>query len=318
MDEKGNRMRESGKYWVLTVLVGLMLLVSACSSQAGQESAISTAVAQTVQAGKSLTQVSSPPTSTPEAAIPVGTFPPATTPTAAATLASAPADPNCARASLVSENPPDGAIVKPGESFWKTWTIKNTGTCTWTAAYSLVYWSGDLMGGLTSYPLNDDVAPDEQKEISIYLKAPDTEGVTTGYWKLQSPWNSSFGVGPSSEPFYVQVNVSGAATPEYGIANVEYNLVRDPAAGCPTNVRYRLYVTVTTNGPFKLDYYWNQSDGNESNEKTLEFTEAGSQTVSREWMIGKGDSPNPRWIEFVVTDPFQREYGKAEIKNLCQ
>jgi hypothetical protein len=312
-------MFELRKHWVLAVLVGLMLLVSACGTSAGNEASISTAVAQTIQAGDSLTSVASLPTSTPSPlpTFQAGTPVPNDAPTSGPTLASAPPDPNCAKASLVSENIPDGTIVKPGQSFWKTWTLENTGTCTWTAAYSLVFSSGDLMGGLTSYPLNDDVAPGEQKEISVYLKAPDTEGTTTGYWKLQSPWNSSFGVGPSNEPFYVQVNVSGAAEPEYGISKVDYNLVRDPATGCPTNVRYRLYATISTNGPFEFTYFWNQSDGNESGQKTMEFTEAGSRTISREWMVGKGDSPNTRWMEFVVTSPEYREYGKAEFENLC-
>jgi hypothetical protein len=312
-------MFELGKYRVLVVLAGLALLISACGSSSGEEASISTAVAQTVQAGESLTSVASLPTSTPTSAIslPAGTTTPAGGPTSGPTLAAAPPDPNCAKASLVSENPPDGVIVKPGQSFWKTWTIKNDGTCTWTAAYSLVFSNGELMGGLSSYPLNDDVAPGEQKEISIYLKAPEAEGLSTGYWKLQSPWNSSFGVGPSGDPFYVQVNVSNAAEPEYGIANVEYNLVRNPFGGCPTNVRYTLYVTITSNGPFKFNYVWTQSDGNNTHEKTIEFTEAGSQTISREWMVGKGDSPNTRWIEFVVTSPQYREYGKAEFENLC-
>ena len=310
-------MHDLGKYRVLALVMSFMLLVSACGTQAEQEATISTAVAQTVQAGESLTGVASLPTPTPQATLPVKTPVSAASPAGAPTLAAAPADPDCAKAVLVGENPPDGVILKPGEYFWKTWVLKNTGTCTWTPAYSLVFSSGDAMGGLPSYPLNDDVAPDEEKEISIYLKAPDTEGAITGYWQLRSPWNTNFGVGPSNEPFYVQVNISGAAEPEYGISSVEYNLVRDPAAGCPTNVRYTLYATITTNGPFKFDYFWNQSDGNESTVKTMEFTGAGSRTINREWMIGKGDSPNPRWIELVVTEPFYREYGKSEILNLC-
>jgi hypothetical protein len=310
-------MFELEKYRALAVLAGMLLLVSACGAPAGQEASISTAVAQTVQAGESLTQVASLPTFTPQVTVPPGTPLPGATPTSAPTLASAPSDPDCAKASLVGENPPDGVIVKPGQPFWKTWTLENTGTCTWTAAYSIVFWSGDLMGGLTSYPLNDDVAPGEQKDISIYLKAPDAEGTSTGYWKLQSPWNSSFGVGPSADPFYVQVNVSGAAEAPYGISKVEYNLVRDPLGGCPTNVHYILYTTITSNGPFKFNYVWHQSDGNNTHEKSIEFTEAGSKTISREWMVGKGDSANTRWIEFVVTSPEYREYGKAEFENLC-
>lgn len=310
-------MQETGKYRVLTALLGLALLVSACGSQAVQESTISTSVAQTVQAGESLTGVASLPTATLQATLAAETSAPATAPTTAPTLAPAPADPDCAKAELVGETPPDGTIFRPGENFWKTWTLKNTGTCTWTAAYSIVFSSGDAMGGLPSYPLNDDVAPGEQKEVSIYLKAPESEGTATGYWQLRSPWNTNFGVGPSSKPFYVQVETSSNVEESYGISNVEYNLVRDPAAGCPTNVRYTLYVTITTSGPFEFDYYWNQSDGNESGAKTMKFEEAGSRTINREWMIGKGDSPNPRWIEFVVTQPFYREYGKSEILNTC-
>jgi hypothetical protein len=308
-----------GKHRNLAVLVGLLLLASACGTSAGNESSISTAVAQTIQAGDSLTAAAGVPTATLASlpTFPAGTPGPLDAPTSGPTLASVPPDPNCAKASLVAENPPDDVLVRPGQTFWKTWTLKNTGTCTWTAAYNLVFSSGELMGGLTSYPLNDDVAPGEQKDISIFLKAPDADGEATGYWELQSPWNSTFGVGPSGDPFYVKVNVSNAAEPTFGIAKVDYNLVRDPAAGCPTNVRYTLYTTITSNGPFKFNYVWNQSDGNNAHEKSMEFTEAGSKTISREWTVGKGDSLSTRWIEFVVTSPEYREYGKAEFENLC-
>ena len=310
-------MSEFRRFRVLTALVSIMLLISACGSSAQKDSEISTAVAQTVQAGDSLTKIASQLTIAPQSTLPAATSALAVTPTNAATLVSAPPDPNCVSASLVSENPPDGVLLKPGQYYWKTWTLMNTGTCTWNQSYSLFFWNGDLMGGLTSYPLDDEISPNEQKEISIYLKAPDTEGTFTGYWRIQTPWNSNFGVGPSNEPFYVQVVVSSDAEPAFGISNVSYNLVRDPAAGCPTNVRYTLYVTITTNGPYKFSYFWNQSDGNESNVKNIELTEAGSKTISREWTIGKGDSPNPRWIEFVVTSPEHKEYGQAPIQNLC-
>lgn len=310
-------MSEQVKYRILAVWVLFGLILSACSSATEQESAISTAVAQTVQAGESLTEVVSLPTNTPRATLPVETAVPASTPTSAPTLSSAPADPDCAKAELISENPPDNIIMKPGQSFWKTWRLKNTGTCTWNPSYSLIFWDGDLMGGLTSYPLDDDVAPNEEKDISIYLKTPETEGTFTGYWQLKSPWNANFGVGQGNTPFYVKVDVSSDAEPEYGISSVEYTLVRDPAIGCPTNVRFHVYAKITSNGPYEIDYFWNQSDGNESNSKPMIFTEASSKTVTREWMIGKGDSPNPRWMELVITEPFYKEYGKVEILNVC-
>ena len=312
-------MFEFGKYRVLTAMVGFVLLLSACGSSVEREASISTAVAQTVQAERSLTEVANRPTPTPQVTKtrPAETSLTAASPTSAPTLVSAPPDPNCAKATLVSENPPDGVIMTPGQYFWKTWTLRNTGTCTWTTAYSLVFWNGDLMGGLTSYPLDDDIEPNEQKDISIYLRAPETEGTFTGYWRLKSPWNADFGVGPSNDSFYVNVVTSAAAEPDYGVARVDYFLERDPLGGCPTNVRYYLHVTVTSNGPLELKYLWNQSDGNNTHEFSMEFEAAGSKTVTREWMIGKGDNPNPRWIQFVITSPEYREYGKEEILNLC-
>lgn len=310
-------MFEFGKYRVLAGVLSFMLFVSACGSPAGQDSAISTSVAQTVQAGESLTSVANLSTPTQRVTLPSETPITVDTPTSAPTLASAPSDPDCAKAVLVSENPPDQVILQPGQYYWKTWTLMNTGTCTWNPSYSLIFWSGDLMDGLVSYPLDDEVLPNEQKDISIYLKAPDTEGTFTGYWRLQTPWNSNFGVGPGDIPFYVQVVVSSNNKPRYGITSVVNDLVRDPPTGCPTNVRYTVHATITTNGPFEFEYFWNQSDGNESGVREMEFTEAGSKTISREWMIGKGDSPNPRWIEFVVVGPSYQEYGKTTILNNC-
>ncbi|NJC95247.1 MAG: hypothetical protein C3F07_02265 [Anaerolineales bacterium] len=301
------------KYKLLLLFVGLTLIFASCGTSPQTEAEISTAVAQTVQAQNSLTKIANVPTQTPKPP----TVEVSSTPENAQTATSAPiGNPGCTvSASLIGENPPDNVLVKPGELFWKTWTLQNTGTCTWNTSYNLVFWDGDLMGGLTSYPLPEPVAPNETKDISIYLKAPEVEGTATGYWRIQTPWGTNFGVGSGDASFYVQVNVS--TQQEYGITNVSYNLVRDPLTGCPTNVRYTVYATITTNGPFAFDYYWDQSDGNESSVKTITLKEAGSVTLNREWMIGKGDSPNPRWIQLIVTGPEYQEYDKVTILNNC-
>jgi hypothetical protein len=312
-------MSELGMHKTLVLLIALALLGTACGAPAAaQDSTISTAVAQTVQAGEVLTATANAPTLTPQPPTSAATGMPAVTPTNAATLVSAPPDPNCAKASLIAENPPDQTLLKPGEYFWKTWTIQNVGTCTWTTAYKFIFWSGDLMGGLASYQLPDDVAPNEQTDISIYLQAPPTVGTFTGYWRLQSPWEANFGVGAYDEPIYVQVVVSDDKKPDYGVTSVDYELVRNPPTGCPTNVRFTIYATITTNGPADVDYRWVQSDGNSmSQAKPLDFKEAGSVTLTREWMIGKGDSPNPRWAQIIIENPDYQEFGKVEILNVC-
>lgn len=297
------------------ILVILTLMINACGASSQNETEIATAVAQTVQAQDSLTKLASTPTSTPIPPTEVASTPETPPTETSAPLSSAPGCTLSAR--LAGENPPDGALLKPGEDFLKTWTIQNTGTCAWDTSYKLVYMSGDLMGGFASYPLPEAVAPNESKDISIFLQAPGTEGVFTGYWQILAPWGVYFGVGPNSESFYVQVATTSDKRPKFDITSVTYKVVRDPETGCPTNVRYTVYATITTSGPFEFEYYWDQSDGNESARKTLEFTKAESRTISREWMVGKGDSPNPRWLMIIVTLPKYLEYGKAIFLNNC-
>ena len=299
---------------ILTFFGLFALLLSACGAKPQSQDQISTAVAQTVQAQDSLTKVSSLPTLTP--APPLNGAPTSTADVI--TLNTAPVGaPGCTvSAKLVSETPPDATLFRPGEYFWKTWSLENTGTCAWDSTYKLIYSSGDLMGGLASYPLPEPVAPGQTKNISIYLKAPDTEGTFAGYWLIQTPWNATFGVGDNS-PFYVQIAVSNAKKPKYEITSVTYTLTRDPQTGCPTNVRYTVSATITTNGPLEIDYYWDQKDGNHSGLRHLSFTAAGSQTLSRVWQVGKGDSPNPRWMQIIVTYPKRIEFDRFVFPNNC-
>jgi hypothetical protein len=303
----------SYKIKIFSLMICMALIAASCGSSAKTESEIATAVAQTVQARDSLTNIPLLPTFTPAPAF-QATLPPQ--PDSTDSPDQTITNPGCLpSAVLVGENPPDGTVFTPGEYFWKTWTFVNTGTCIWDKSYSLVFWDGDRMEGLVSYPLTDVVEPDGTLDISIYLQAPSTEGTATGYWRFKTPWGADFGVGSLSSSFYVQIAVS--SKPKYGITNVAYELVRDPLEGCPANVTYTVYATLTSNGPVKFEYYWDQSDGNESSVKALEFTEAGSMTLHREWMIGRGDSPNPRWIQMIVTAPQYQEYDKVTILNNC-
>lgn len=304
-------------YKILVVLLCLAFFASACGSQAENESMISTAVAQTVQAGDSLTEIAAIPVSTLENVIPPATLTPGITPTSEPTLLSAPSDADCIHADLISEYPPDGTIYLPGESFTKTWTIKNLGNCTWDSSYRLIYWSGDLMGGATYYDMPEIVLPGDEISISILLQAPPSEGAYTGYWRLQTPWNANFGVGQYSQAFYASIMVNKKPQREYGVLSVTYAIVREPATGCPANVRFTVYATITANGPFGLDYYWQQKDGNESAVKHLEFAAAGSKTISREWLVGRGNSPNDRWMQIIAVYPERIEYSKAVFENTC-
>ena len=162
------------RYNILLLLTCIALLASSCGTPAKSDSEIATAVAQTVQAQNSLTEVPALPTLTPAPALQATSTP---EPGPTSTPGQVSSNPGCTvSAVLVGENPPDDTAFLPGEYFWKTWTFVNTGTCVWDTSYSLVFWSGEGMGGLPSYPLTEVVQPNETMDISIYLQAPATEG----------------------------------------------------------------------------------------------------------------------------------------------
>jgi len=303
----------------ISLLTSLAVAASACSNASQNQSEIETAVVQTVEAQNILTKVSAPPTLTPVSSPQESpTLPPAspleTEPT---NTPMAGANPGCvASASLVAENPPDEILFSPGEYFWKTWTFLNTGTCYWDQSYSLVFWDGDIMGGLGSYPLPKGVAPNETFDISIYLQAPVTEGITSGYWRFKTPWGENFGVGPQNQSFFVQVNVS-TNLKKYEVISVTYKLDRDPPTGCPLNVRYTVTANVTTNGPTDFDYRWDQSDGNETGIKHYEVDSAETVSFKREWLISLNDNPVPRWINFIITGPKYKDFGPIVWEHDC-
>jgi hypothetical protein len=317
-------MKRNRKVTFLSILIFFALLVTSCGGTDVEADTIATAVAMTVAAQQTekvqVTATSKPteagPTSAPEATATKQdalTFAPPTAPP--------PIDsgPDCLVANLVGETIPDGTVMQPGETFYKTWNIKNNGSCTWNSAYKIVYWSGDLMGGLVEYQFPEVVGPGETADVTLFLKAPSSNGNHSSYWKLQSEWGGQFGVGQYDQPFYVQVNVNDAENPQYGVANVTYNVVRDPAVGCATNVWYRVHATITTNGPATVRYQWLQSDGNNTGTgKTLKFTEAGSQTLTREWSFHLGATPGTKWMQIVIHEPNYQEYPQATFVYDCQ
>lgn len=177
--------------------VSILLALTACNLPSGNVAPtvdpgiIFTAAAQTVEA--QLTQSASlvSPTATAIPPLPTDTPPAiAETPTATAAIpptpTSTPTTP-CDRAKFIADvTVPDDTEFAPNTTFTKTWRIQNTGSCTWTTAYALVFDHGDAMSGPAAQPLSGDVAPGQSVDISVSLKAPATAGNYTGYWKMRN------------------------------------------------------------------------------------------------------------------------------------
>lgn len=107
----------------------------------------------------------------------------------------------CHDPDFVSETIPDNTIFSPGETFTKTWTLKNDGQCTWTTDYNLVFVSGNSMSGDTVSALPHDVAPGEIIVLSVELIAPSSDGTYKGNWAIESDDGNAFA------NFWVQIKV---------------------------------------------------------------------------------------------------------------
>jgi hypothetical protein len=175
------------------------LFLSACGSETASPTtdpaAFYTAAAQTIFAAQTSTHPFTP-TSLPTFTLTPQT-PPTLTPTptqivnavTAVTQTSTP----CNNSLFVSDvTIPDGTILAPGVSFIKTWSIRNTGTCDWSTAYGLAFFSGSVMDGSRT-TLSASVFAGNAVNISVAMQAPMVAGTYTGYWRMQNAVGTFFG-----------------------------------------------------------------------------------------------------------------------------
>lgn len=108
---------------------------------------------------------------------------------------------------------PDDTRLDPNTGFTKIWRLENTGSCTWTSAYSLVWFSGEVFGSTRQQPILVDVAPGQTAEIAVDMVAPEIPGLYSGFWVLQSDSGELFGIGPDGKsPFWVRIQVMAVNT----------------------------------------------------------------------------------------------------------
>ncbi len=231
------------KRTLLSVFLLIALVSAACNLTGLQPSpapqqpggdTIGTAVAQTLTAVIRPTLSLNTPTeaatlelqpTTPPTQLPSNTLPPTLTPiipsltpvvptsTPPPTLTPVPVP--CDRAAFVADvTVPDGTNFAPGTTFVKTWRLKNNGSCTWTTAYALVFDSGNAMDGPVEVAMPGNVAPGQQVDLSVTLKAPGTAGTYQGFWKLRNASGARFGIGANAAgSFWVKITVGNTATP---------------------------------------------------------------------------------------------------------
>jgi hypothetical protein len=202
------------------IFAGATLLLASCKSRGEptepDSKAVFTAAAETANA--MMTQMAAVTPTEKPSDTPTLTFTPTVpvTPTATLTLTGVPLAGTLAdRAEFVADvTVPDGSNYSGGAAFTKTWRMKNTGTSTWTSAYSLIFLNGSQMNAPATVSLQGDVPPGQTVDITVNMAAPAAIGQYTGYWIFRNPLGNNFGVGINADlPIYVLINVVSAGTP---------------------------------------------------------------------------------------------------------
>jgi hypothetical protein len=176
--------------------------------------------------GPELSQAARLPSPTDTRVQPSATSLPSQTPTPLATktpvpqatpTASATAIPACReQATFVRHlNISPRTLLPAGQIMGKVWRVQNSGDCTWTPEYSLVFDHGEPMSNGKPVPLPSSVPPGATVDLRFSLVVPQKPGEYSGYWLLQAPNGETFGTGPQgSEPLVVQIVVRDPNAPK--------------------------------------------------------------------------------------------------------
>jgi len=171
------------------------------------QSAYETLVAQLTQTAPTSTQAAPVATATPiPTNTPIATFTPIAT---AIPPTKTPIPIPCNAASFVADvTIPDWSSIIAGESFVKTWKVKNVGTCAWSKDYKIFFFGGNQMHAPSAVSFPQTVNPGETVNLSVNMVAPSDKGSYSGSWMLKSSGGTVFGVGAAyNVPLTVNIKV---------------------------------------------------------------------------------------------------------------
>jgi hypothetical protein len=193
-------------------------------------------------------ETETPSTRTPRPDVSQDDLPPSPTPTLTPTITPTQVQGDCTDEATFGDDIdvtiPDDTEVAAGISLRKTWRITNSGTCTWTPSYQLVFSNGDQMGGPTVQPLSISVSPGASANLSIDIVSPTEPGTYQGFWRIRNA-AGAYVDGPTGDviTLWVKIVVSddplAADIQEVTLVIAESlsgYVLSDGSVGVPTNV----------------------------------------------------------------------------------
>jgi len=219
----------------------------------------------------------------------------------------------CNRSKMVSETISDYTVFQPGDTFEKTWTVRNEGTCTWTEDYTFRFTQGTRMNGASSMRLPREVEPGDTLTVALELTAPDDPDTYTGRWEFFDEEGDNFGW------YSVVINVSttgGAPAPAPSTFAVT-SVVFDPShpsvdMACPNS--YVARAEIFASGAGKVTYKWTDSAGGSST-KSVNFSSAGSKIV--EYTTADITATGDYTASLYIDEPNHQAFGAKSFHINC-
>jgi hypothetical protein len=329
-----------------------VLLLTACNLPFGESApssaeAARTSAAQTVEvlrtqaAASGVGLVTLPPINTPvpntPAAPPATLTPPNTlvptkaptaTPYPTATFVPIP----CDRVDFITDvTIPDNSIISPGNTFTKTWRLKNSGSCSWNTNYKLVYVSGEQMEGAASTALPGNVNPGQTIDLSVSMKAPSSTGSHQSFWMLQNASGGKFGWGINADQaFYVIISTGSASTGTvtsgtgFAVTGVTFSIEPSSIGGIKLaackdpGVNFYFSADITSSGAGTVTYEWRKTDNSALESGSVEFSSAGTKTVDINYQF-KGDfvGANVSQLKLYINKPNHQTFTTGTFNLTC-
>jgi hypothetical protein len=204
----------------------------------------------------------------------------------------------------------DGTTYAPNTAFTKTWTVKNTGTCTWDSRYLVYQISGAFMTQQPGYwlvPPENTVEPGQIVDIKVGMTSPPQKGYYESYWGLKNEDGEIIPIegGADGNSFYVEINVKSGSDDTGAVTATAIDIVPEQGSGdaCKAASTYFVHAYISTDGPTTVSYEIGSSagqisagyfeDGNGLSDYVtgaLSFTGADSKTISLRFV---GPYPHP-------------------------
>ena len=164
-------------------------------------------------------------------------------------------------AQYITDDGLDGTTYAPNTAFTKTWTVKNTGTCTWDSGYLVFQISGTFMTQQPGYWIVQEgqtVAPGQTVNISVGMTSPVENGNYKSYWGLKNEDGHIMPIqgGANGNSFYVDLKVKNGDVPSGEVTNASIDIELEQGSGtvCTADSTYFVHASITADGPTTASY----------------------------------------------------------------